>query len=873
MLRKTLQSHELGASMVERTKVLTRMKERRLNYDLVREFGLSQLTECCNRMSTALTGIHVCEVSLQKELIQNPEFAAYYAELLPMLPGEPLVEKTPEPTRNTSTYGHSRYHPYYNPTSRPVPSLRRRAELTRRLCDLVEQCWANKRSITGYQKRHLLQALELDQVDAINRLIFLDNFSAQELPEDERQVVAENLSTFASVPLKLSEEQRMLLREPFISTQSVLFSSEFEEVWTLLEKNPELLNIIQFLHQKGVLADLNLKDYREFVPDTAERYNLMTAIINQLEPETATSFIQLWKRGGCSMYELQCMDRRMAMHPNQNWDDVFSNYSGYVNQLYGTRFKKIDLSDLRGYQESVLIYAIIHNKKHFIRLVDENEQVFRNLSSDSMLFLRELYEEHFNLNELTAKDLSDCTWMKGKQLLVDMFPSGRLYTFPELKALYGVSSTYVSFYHMLDSENQDYRLRVFKQLLKRDVLQESLTKEDLAVLADRLNVKPLYNWQQEEFGHIAELTAVDTVHLLIHLDQLKHLLPSIHHKTDAVLTLRNLEVLQQFDSVAALKDNLVQMDQDWRTLAEDMGLSEEFQSGYRNSIIKFLCNNGASIANTYRARIDGKQAEAFLRVVKAELMGQLDSLKYFDGDLQKELDTTISENVTIGWRRNLSATNGSMEIQEHDDFFSTMLLGEQPYRTCMSYKNGEYSECLLSGFDSNKKVLYATLGGRIVGRAYLRLTKGRLNNHGHKTSEDNNGFTFVDLEDISGSRQETMRIPEYITLFLERPYISGVGPDMAEKVKQMFVDLVKRKADELGTILVLSMDYLDAHAADFTQTRFNIYISKTKAGAQYLDSLDGEATIAVEGSYKANTFLIREHNGIGLPKVDRASQT
>ena len=55
----------------------------------------------------------------------------------------------------------------------------------------------------------------------------------------------------------------------------------------------------------------------------------------------------------------------------------------------------------------------------------------------------------------------------------------------------------------------------------------------------------------------------------------------------------------------------------------------------------------------------------------------------------------------------------------------------------------------------------------------------------------------------------------------------------------MLIDLARRKADELGTMLVLSTDYRVDKLEDFTQTRFNIFISKTKAGTQYLDSLDG----------------------------------
>ena len=35
-----------------------------------------------------------------------------------------------------------------------------------------------------------------------------------------------------------------------------------------------------------------------------------------------------------------------------------------------------------------------------------------------------------------------------------------------------------------------------------------------------------------------------------------------------------------------------------------------------------------------------------------------------------------------------------------------------------------------------------------------------------------------------------------------------------------------------------------------------MYISKSKAGEQYLDSLDGSNTVDKEGSYKKNKFLV-----------------
>ena len=121
--------------------------------------------------------------------------------------------------------------------------------------------------------------------------------------------------------------------------------------------------------------------------------------------------------------------------------------------------------------------------------------------------------------------------------------------------------------------------------------------------------------------------------------------------------------------------------------------------------------------------------------------------------------------------------------------------------------------------------------GRIVGRAFLRLTKCR------RTSAGGGSLTFVDLEAGGTGQQER----EQMTLFLERPYISGLGPEAKTQAAQALVELAKRKAEELGILLVLSQDYADYSPQGFTQTRLHIFISKSKGGAQYLDSLDGEA--------------------------------
>ena len=386
-----------------------------------------------------------------------------------------------------------------------------------------------------------------------------------------------------------------------------------------------------------------------------------------------------------------------------------------------------------------------------------------------------------------------------------------------------------------------------------------MEEADLAALAANLDRKPLDAWMREDFGHVGGLAPGDAARLLAHLDAVRHFLPGILTRADALLVLRNMDVLGQYASVAALKKGLLRTDPDWLALAKRMELTPEFQELHRESIIRFLCGNGAYIAETYARGLGKEQCAAFLRVVKAELMGQLADLKYYEGDLQRELDHPLTARVKAGWRENLRIAKDSLEVREHDDFFSTMLLGVQPQRTCMSYIDGQYNQCLLPAFDSNKKILYATLNGRVVGRAFLRLTKGRLT--GTDAPKDDDTFTFVDLENPT-SRPERPREREGLTLFLERPYISGVGPDVKQRVMRMFVDLARRKADELDTMLVLSADYRAEATSGFTWTKYAIYISKSKAGAQYLDSLGGQATVSAEGSYKADAFLVREPCGL-----------
>lgn len=68
--------------------------------------------------------------------------------------------------------------------------------------------------------------------------------------------------------------------------------------------------------------------------------------------------------------------------------------------------------------------------------------------------------------------------------------------------------------------------------------------------------------------------------------------------------------------------------------------------------------------------------------------------------------------------------------------------------------------------------------------------------------------------------------------------------------------ILRKKAEELRALLVVSGSYRKYASEEFISAYFSMYISKSKAGEQYLDSLGGSNHVDKEGSYERNRFLI-----------------
>ena len=97
----------------------------------------------------------------------------------------------------------------------------------------------------------------------------------------------------------------------------------------------------------------------------------------------------------------------------------------------------------------------------------------------------------------------------------------------------------------MKSESQDYRLRVFKEVCKREALRD-IAAGSIDALAALLDQKPLSVWRQELFSHIDGLSPADTARLLVHLDGVRHLLPGMESRSDVLLALRSLDALGEY---------------------------------------------------------------------------------------------------------------------------------------------------------------------------------------------------------------------------------------------------------------------------------------------------------------------------------------
>ena len=112
-----------------------------------------------------------------------------------------------------------------------------------------------------------------------------------------------------------------------------------------------------------------------------------------------------------------------------------------------------------------------------------------------------------------------------------------------------------------------------------------------------------------------------------------------------------------------------------------------------------------------------------------------------------------------------------------------MQIGEIPTYSCISYRTGSNSHCLLSCFDSNKKFLFIQKNGQVVFRAMLRLTKGSYADDMHRKK-----IQFVDLSNQDETKEEE---GEELVLFLERYYEKNLSCEELDAAVNLAIEAAK----------------------------------------------------------------------------------
>ena len=675
---------------------------------------------------------------------------------------------------------------------------------------------------------------------------YMKYYGEQNVSKEEKEQLVKSIAMCTDVLdfENVGEKDRMLLVNPVFSSELLLDLLENVNNLKILQ-DQDLMELVNTLAgYEAEIRSLNQNQFDQMKERPVEILEKLRIVTRYIEKENLTDGLNLWLWNE-ALYEDLCKLER-AFTDGADLAEVFYSKVSYVNTLYQNPLSKISLSSLSVEKSELLLYAITQKKKAFLNLINEEPELFYDLPNASMLLKKEMYQEYINLNTLNRKNLKDSADLI---LSNDRFEllAKREHTFEELKLLCTAKEALIRLYEQLTCKC-DERLMVLRELIKRECVPYSFWKGQIEPLAAALSEKPLSRWIREDFRNISDLSYGTALWLLVYREQLKGMEKEITMEQQALYLLKDLVLVKECDSLSELKEKLILGDVSWGLLKEKLSFSEEFVQNNAARIGNFLFVGGAEIMETFLERQPSK-IEEIRRLVTAELLGKFDELKYPSGDLMREIDFEVSEEAEKEWKIDRTFTRGNLVLKEETGLLPVMQIGEIPSYSCLSYRSGLNSDCLLSCFDSNKKFFFIRKNGQVVFRAMIRLTKGSY--VGDRMRKK------IQFADLSGAGKPKEEEGEELVLFLERYYEKKLTDEELDQAVNFAITAAKEKAKKLGARLVLSCYYQDdVKTKEYIKSNYYLYISKSKNGSQYLDSLYGEASVSDSGDYSSNIFLL-----------------
>lgn len=715
---------------------------------------------------------------------------------------------------------------------------------------------AGKELLSQYEDAHL-KAVLLDEVIRNEvRFLYLKYYYKYSLTEQQKEYLNSGLAflvQYMNVTLgELEETQRKVFYEPFLSSNllnDVVFSKD--DIQELLNPDMQLLlnKLREYLPCSYQLGKAQWHQLRQ-APDCIGKDLL--EVLQYIEPEDISQFLVLWLENEALQYDIRKLKKTIPQKSEGERHQMTRTSASYISVIYGSCIEGIPLEGLVKEKEKLLIYAITNRKTHFLALVQKNFDEFLSLSRFSILFDPDVYQHYLNLNTMNEKDFEKCFTLNRIDKDQKEFMVNPSYIFSELAILSDLPSVYVRVFHKLQYDRSDDRLRVFREVVKKRCLPMLMDEAEVESLGNKLSQKSLSRWMQAEFAHIRGIRPEDAIQMLSHWEQVKRFVPGVEDGIQGRYLLSNVEKLDNYADFQALQEQVIDVDKFWLGIQQKFQINDDFIAEYKENILRFLYEGGAEVIHAFLIEQPDKKEE-IRRILMAELMGRFNELKYHKGDLQKEIDFPVTETISQIWMENRESSENGIRIWEEDRMLPTMRIGEVPTSTCLSYRDGVHSECLLSCFDSNKKVMQASTDGRIVFRAIVRLTKGCFVHISEETSD----VEFVDLTRQPKAYSKEKRSEELV-LFLERPYFRWLSDEKENAIVSMLCQLLQKKALKLGARLVVSnfYDRYRLKEKGFVLSGYSLYVSASKNGSSYIDSLGGKATVRSSRSYGRSRFWL-----------------
>lgn len=501
---------------------------------------------------------------------------------------------------------------------------------------------------------------------------------------------------------------------------------------------------------------------------------------------------------------------------------------------------------------SLITMALLDGRKHFLDLLmeDDWDHILLKLEEDMEgKPVRWLNLNQFNRKEL-EKIVKDSFINKKVKELAELLEKPSL-TFQELEILSKVKElgkqqipdmmkVFIAMLSGLRSEQACIR---FDQYLRAVPQEWSFRNEsEMEEVAGNLIQRDLPAWKNRMFRFEATLQTA-----AVCLPFAKHkIFLEASNDCEARFIAENItECLDYgFENVM---ESIMKTNQIIQRLKDILNLEETFYEEYSKEVRNFFLNGGADLAVTYfdSTAEKGERREMFKWIVKAALCGKLKKLRFRDNDLEVECGIPLSRTLQEIWIADEEMKwdgNRRLICGEDSTFHGIMEMGVKPYPTCMSYKDGQYRECLMAYFDGNKKVVYIKSDKKVLAKAVIRLTKMCTGGEMEEYPE------FRDIE------KETAKVSEQPVLFLENLY-TGFQEEKQMELQRLMITFAENKAKNMDLPLVLAKDY--GNYEGYHKERIGIYITKSKAGRQYLDSFGGDKINGGDNKYLYGRFSVK----------------